>query len=576
MIPPIEQGGLEVRDKLIISDSAIFENECVEQSYIKGFTNDTTALSCDSNIIWSAQSVRKYISKIPNFDDSLKTKYLIALDSAYINGVSMSLKEDNYAWENYLTFNNQLKANGFIINNADFTTMLDARNYWGNTALFIDAKTPEMSSPLYVYASGDSKDMTMVTSQCDSGVAYNAGSHYGIGYDAYGNNSILFKGSRSLGSDNDKPMLSLTLPIANAARNVSGGFINLKSEQQITSGSASFNFITIDDSAVSTNNTSKFVQGFVEDTKVWEFNPRIQSGASNTSLYYNTFNTLTDGYRLQFYNGGANPINFEADGSIDLPSGAEYKINGTSISEGAIDISGAPNKAILYKYGDSLSYNTSFKFNPSRLGYEVVSGTFHAGTSTPFHSDSTMNYDGVFRASKLYGLTLTGIGVTGTSNDNSAIYGRGYGVATTGVTGNSDEGTGIESSQTGVNNNTKHNLYVHRYITGAFNATGHLIDIYDQSNNSGARGGNAIQWRTSTIPRFFVNYTGQVKTTQLTAALTDSAPTDAEIDTATGLTPSTATSGYQVTIKDSDGTGLLYKIESDGTDWYYTAMTKAL
>ena len=69
---------------------------------------------------------------------------------------------------------------------------------------------------------------------------------------------------------------------------------------------------------------------------------------------------------------------------------------------------------------------------------------------------------------------------------------------------------------------------------------------------------------------------GQIKTLQISAALTDNTPTDAEIDTATGLTPATAGAGYQVTIKDNNGTGLLYKIESDGTDWYYTVMTKAI
>jgi len=64
--------------------------------------------------------------------------------------------------------------------------------------------------------------------------------------------------------------------------------------------------------------------------------------------------------------------------------------------------------------------------------------------------------------------------------------------------------------------------------------------------------------------------------TQLSGSLTDGAPTAAQINSITGLTPSTATVGYQITINDSDGTGLLYKIESDGTDWYYTALTKAL
>jgi len=67
-----------------------------------------------------------------------------------------------------------------------------------------------------------------------------------------------------------------------------------------------------------------------------------------------------------------------------------------------------------------------------------------------------------------------------------------------------------------------------------------------------------------------------IKQAQLSASLTDGAPTDAEIDTATGTTPATVGAGWSVTILDSDGTGLLYRIESDGTNWLYQAMTTAL
>ena len=67
----------------------------------------------------------------------------------------------------------------------------------------------------------------------------------------------------------------------------------------------------------------------------------------------------------------------------------------------------------------------------------------------------------------------------------------------------------------------------------------------------------------------------QRKTTQISASLTDGAPTDAEIDSATGLTPATAGAGYKVTIKDSDGSGSLYYVESDGTNWFYYELTQA-
>jgi autotransporter-associated beta strand protein len=63
--------------------------------------------------------------------------------------------------------------------------------------------------------------------------------------------------------------------------------------------------------------------------------------------------------------------------------------------------------------------------------------------------------------------------------------------------------------------------------------------------------------------------------TPISHSLTDGTPTDAEIDAATGTTPSAAGSGYKVLILDSDGSGLMYIIISDGTNWQYTTMTKA-
>jgi len=66
-----------------------------------------------------------------------------------------------------------------------------------------------------------------------------------------------------------------------------------------------------------------------------------------------------------------------------------------------------------------------------------------------------------------------------------------------------------------------------------------------------------------------------IKVHQYSGSLTDGSPTASEITTITGFGPLQG-AGTQVTIKDTDGTGLLYKIESDGTSWYYTVMTAAL
>lgn len=70
--------------------------------------------------------------------------------------------------------------------------------------------------------------------------------------------------------------------------------------------------------------------------------------------------------------------------------------------------------------------------------------------------------------------------------------------------------------------------------------------------------------------------TGSIKQGQLTGSLTDGTPTDAEIDAVVGLTPAEVGAGWKATILDSDGTALLYRIESDGTNWQYRISTIAL
>jgi hypothetical protein len=62
----------------------------------------------------------------------------------------------------------------------------------------------------------------------------------------------------------------------------------------------------------------------------------------------------------------------------------------------------------------------------------------------------------------------------------------------------------------------------------------------------------------------------------LTGALTDGAPTDAQIDAVIGVTPAVAGIGYSCRIFDTNGTGLTYLVRSDGTNWIYTALAKAL
>jgi hypothetical protein len=78
------------------------------------------------------------------------------------------------------------------------------------------------------------------------------------------------------------------------------------------------------------------------------------------------------------------------------------------------------------------------------------------------------------------------------------------------------------------------------------------------------------------IDLYLANASEGIVLVTLVGALTDDTPTDTEIDTVTGTTPSVVGAGYQCTIKDNNGSGAFYFIESDGTYWHYFKMTKAL
>ena len=65
---------------------------------------------------------------------------------------------------------------------------------------------------------------------------------------------------------------------------------------------------------------------------------------------------------------------------------------------------------------------------------------------------------------------------------------------------------------------------------------------------------------------------GTIKALVNTGTLDDTTPTIAQINTATGLTPSTATLGSVFILKNSTVTA--YYCTSDGTNWHVVKMTK--
>lgn len=156
-----------------------------------------------------------------------------------------------------------------------------------------------------------------------------------------------------------------------------------------------------------------------------------------------------------------------------------------------------------------------------------------------------------------------------------------------GITLNSDNWTDdhlvtkgyVDSIKTIINMNSDGSGYAHIfsddaiqfYVYDAGGANPGAIELDNVNGNFSvlARGNNIMSVR---------NIVKGINIKTLSGSLTDGAPTSAEITSIVGYAANNSLTGkgYQVTIKDTDGSGLLYKVESDGTDWYYTVMTKAL
>jgi hypothetical protein len=103
-------------------------------------------------------------------------------------------------------------------------------------------------------------------------------------------------------------------------------------------------------------------------------------------------------------------------------------------------------------------------------------------------------------------------------------------------------------------------------LATADNSTAIGADTYTTKSNQVVIGNSSITE---------MKLAGRLIMTQISASITDGTPSDAELDTATGLTPSTAGAGWACTVLDSGGSGLLYRVESDGTNWQYWVAAKA-
>ncbi len=86
----------------------------------------------------------------------------------------------------------------------------------------------------------------------------------------------------------------------------------------------------------------------------------------------------------------------------------------------------------------------------------------------------------------------------------------------------------------------------------AYDSTDHEVQAYTNS-----------AWRSLTDKAY-------------SGSLTDGTPTDAQLDSAIGSTPSAVGAGWKCIVTDTDGSALSYLVMSDGTNWQYVALTAAV
>jgi hypothetical protein len=337
---------------------------------------------------------------------------------------------------------------------------------------------------------------------------------------------------------------------------------------------------------------------------------------SNTLIGYNAGHAITSGWANTFIgrNVGMNGI---GTGSLTIAgAGVEFYAN-TVVGEGAFEdattasynsifgcnaghkiTTGINNNLFGVHSGAELTTGVSNLFIGRGAGYNVTTGStnvllgFQAGFSRVAGGDAVMiGYEAGYtddapqnniyigRSCGYYQNTGTYNTMIGYEAGKGASSYRGWYATYIGfraglLSGADSEGNvAIGYLSGGTNTTGKQNTYIGReagtnasQLATATNSTAIGYQAYTTASNQVVIGNSAVTR---------MELSGRLVMSQISAAITDGTPSDAEIDTATGLTPATAGAGWQCTIKDNSGSGLLYRIESDGAGWYYSVKTLA-
>lgn len=277
---------------------------------------------------------------------------------------------------------------------------------------------------------------------------------------------------------------------------------------------------------------------------------KVGCSSDTSEIYVNTIQWTETSMGIKYDGGSGDSICIDNTGAIRNYVGGvlvyELKSNG-SIWPKSIKADAIVDTFIRITFLDELEKGYFIKTNYGSMSYILNNHSVQNEMNTNY------NYQNYIYQNETTGhqnIIYTNDGIQSNINNNTST-GTAYLISTNTGTGLNFTGTGKHirlfstSAADTANVQKRASTGIHVAYLNASNVTTTKID-YE---------GN-------------ITTTGQLKAGQIPAALTDGTPTAAEVTAAIGFAPSVAGAGFQITIKDNNGTGLLYKIESDGTDWY--------
>lgn len=293
-------------------------------------------------------------------------------------------------------------------------------------------------------------------------------------------------------------------PIADIATNV----LQINRVHSTSSYNLTGNLLSITDNPVSSGTISgKLISGTIGSIERFYVNPR----STTLGLKFDTATTLSSGSIAQFSNNTANIIDLQYDGSINIPTGASYKINNV-----ALPVPVTPTD-------DILDWSTN-KYTPYSAQQAFLS--FDTSSTDPTLT-TRLNLNGELYTHRLLatvssgdpsitGTSVSGYGVVGQSTSGIGLYGaadssNGIGVQATNTSGTAfhaeSYGKVIFLSQGGSVSSaiTANVCNIQRTLSGTGSATGNILNIIDNPTTSGTISGSVLKATIGATPRIDFN-----------------------------------------------------------------------